>query len=213
MLVRCSSIFGRLLSGLGCTALLYGAGDALGMGPAVALASLVMTSAWMARWRQREALVAVRAPVAPERMPAAWLARLRDTSETRPTASAGRLLAFPDQRTFWSRVKVSVGSLGLLACGLWWMLFIALMVMPDPATALDELFTTSFLSMVLVSLLLPVLFLVFLRSGLRGPKDPFVPDWHTAERADDAPVRVRGPRAPSPQGKKSHLRLVRDTTL
>ncbi|WNG17353.1 hypothetical protein [Cystobacter fuscus] len=203
-----SPVLGRLLSGLGCVALIHGAGDALGMGPAVFGAYVLLSSALVLRWRHRSAAPSARS---------AWAAgstwRLARSQEARP--DAGKLLAFPDQRTFWSRVKLWVGGLGLLMCGLWWLLLTALLVMPDPAPALDQLFTSSFLPLVLVSLLLPVLFLVFLRSGLRGPADPFVPEWSTPEYTPSpSPGRSARARsaASSPRGKKSHLRLVRDTS-
>ncbi|EPX56616.1 hypothetical protein D187_007958 [Cystobacter fuscus DSM 2262] len=208
-----SPVLGRLLSGLGCAALLHGAGDAFGMGPAVFGAYVLLSSALVMRWRHRDAAPSGRSAWAAE---GTWrLARSQEARPLRREPDAGTLLAFPDQRTFWSRVKLWVGGLGLLGCGLWWLLLTALLVMPDPAPALDQLFTSSFLPLVLVSLLLPVLFLVFLRSGLRGPADPFVPERSTPEYAPP-PSPGRSARArsatSSPRGKKSHLRLVRDTT-
>ena len=89
-------------------------------------------------------------------------------------APSTSLLTFPDQRPFASRVKRWVGGVGLAACGVWWLLLGAMLATPDPAPALDQGFTSSFPPLVTVSLLLPVLFAVFLRSGLRGPADPFV---------------------------------------
>ncbi|OJH41707.1 hypothetical protein BON30_00195 [Cystobacter ferrugineus] len=208
-----SPLLGRLLSGLGCAALLHGAGDALGMGPAVFVAYVLLASALVMRWRHRSALPSSRSAGATG---GTWrLARAQEAEPLRRESTAGKLLAFPDQRTFWSRVKLWVGGVGLLACGLWWLLLTALLAMPDPAPALDQLFTSSFLPLVLVSLLLPVLFLVFLRSGLRGPADPFVPA-HGAPEYTQRPLPGRSARArasaSSTRGKKSHLRLVRDTT-
>jgi hypothetical protein len=210
-----SSIIGRVLTGVGCTALLSGVVDALGMGPAVCIAYVLLASAWMMSWRPRDALVVARAPRALEPRHFPRLARSQDASSPEQTSGSGRLLAFPDQRTVWSRVKISVGTMGLGACALWWMLLTAMLVMPDPATALDELFTTSFLPIVMVSLLLPVLFLVFLRSGLRGPTDPFVPDWRPSKPADTdcSPEHARRAGRGVRRGKKSHLRIVRDTTF
>ncbi|WNG26917.1 hypothetical protein F0U62_25020 [Cystobacter fuscus] len=203
-----SPVLGRLLSGLGCAALLHGTGEALGMGPAVFGAYVLLSSALVLRWRHRDAAPSGRSTWAGA---STWrLARSQEARPLRREPDVGKLLAFPDQRTFWSRVKLWVGGLGLLGCGLWWLLLTALLVMPDPAPALDQLFTSSFLPLVLVSLLLPVLFLVFLRSGLRGPTDPFVPEWNTPEYAP-SPGRSAHARS-SPRGKKSHLRLVRDTT-
>jgi len=215
MLVFPTSLLGRLLSGFSCTALLYGAGDALGMGPAVFVAYVLLSSALVLRWRHRSAVPSGR-DVRVGGL-AGRLARSQETVHLRRVPESGALRVFPEQRTFWSRVKLWVGGLGLLACGLWWLLLTALLVMPDPAPALDELFTSSFLPLVMVSLLLPVLFMVFLRSGLRGPADPLVADGSAPELSSARPSsssrsgRGRGPVPAYARGKKSHLRLVRDT--
>jgi len=212
MLVLPPSPIRSLLSGLGCAALLCGAPEALRMGPAVWLPYGLLTVALGARWRHRTVAASASSP--PVGMGGVRLAR--GAHEARPTPRApapGHLRAIPSQRPFWSRVKLWVGGVGFVASGLWWLLLGALLVTPDPAPALDGLFTSNFLSLVTISLLLTLLFVVILRSGLRGPADPLAPDQRAPARLRDqptppGPVHRGSPRA---AGKKSHLRLVRDT--
>ncbi len=118
-----------------------------------------------------------------------------------------RIPASSARRSLFSRVKIWVGGVGLLLSGLWWLLLAALLFTPDPAPALDGLFLNFSVTLVTVSLLLTVLFLVFLRSGLRGPSDPFAP------RQDSLRMQPHLPSDPSPapsSRKKRHLRVVRN---
>lgn len=116
----------------------------------------------------------------------------------------------PVRRTFWSRVKLWIGGACLLVCGLWWMVLSTLLFMPDPAPALDGLFSDFSLTLITVSMLLTMLFLVILRSGLRGPSDPLAPrDWSHGEGLRHQPYVPHAPGG-GPRGGKPHLRLVRD---
>ena len=89
-----------------------------------------------------------------------------------------------------------------------------MLFMPDPSPTMDGMFSSYSLMLVTVSLLLTMLFLVVLRSGLRGPSDPFAPTEHPHQRlgtrryVPHAPGAYTGPGPRS--GKKSHLRLVRN---
>ncbi|MGZ3461386.1 MAG: hypothetical protein ACXU86_23085 [Archangium sp.] len=112
-------------------------------------------------------------------------------------------------------LKIWAGGVGLALCGLWWLLLAAMLFMPDPAPALDGLFANSSLTLITVSVLLMVLFGVILRSGLRGPSDPFAPDQHHEEDLREQSHvphfhAVYGGQG-RPSGKKPHLRLVRNT--
>ena len=121
------------------------------------------------------------------------------------------------ERPFWARVKLWVGGVGLVLCGLLWLFEVAFFVLPDP---MEGLHLNSSLTLLTVTLLMTVFFLVLVRSGLRGPADPLAPD----ERASrvQAPAlpyrsdRVRSEAEPEEgheskhqQSKKPHLRLVR----
>ncbi|ATB33553.1 hypothetical protein [Melittangium boletus] len=213
MLVLPPSPIRSMLSGLGCVALLWGASEAVRMGPAVWLPYGVLTVALGAVWRRRTVAASASRPRGS--LGGAKLARIaHEQARSTPRACApGQLVALPSQRTFWSRVKLWVGGVGFVASGLWWLLLGALLITPDPAPALDGLFTSNFLSLVTISLLLTLLFVVILRSGLRGPADPLAPDQRAPTRLRDQPTPPgplqRGPARAT--GKKSHLRLVRDT--
>ena len=203
MLVLPPSPLRSILSGLGCVTLLSGALEAARMGPGVWVPYGLLSVTLGMMWRRRT----VAAPA--RRASGALAVCARAASETE---SSREHLTFPSRRTFWSRVKLWVGGTGFVLSGLWWCLLGALLVMPDPAPALDGLFTSTFLPLVTVSLLLTLLFVVVLRSGLRGPTDPLAADQGAPSRLRDQPA----PPAPSfggpgrGQGKKSHLRLVRD---
>jgi hypothetical protein len=204
MLVLPRSPFRSILSGLGCVTLLSGALEAARMGPGVWVPYGLLSVALGMLWRRRTV-----ATTSARRAPALLAVRARSASEAE--SSDPSCLALPSRRTFWSRVKLWVGGTGFVLSGLWWCLLGALLFMPDPAPALDGLFTSSFLPLVTVSLLLTLLFVVVLRSGLRGPADPLAADRNVPLRLRDQPA----PPAPSApggaKGKKSHLRLVRDT--
>jgi hypothetical protein len=210
--------FQPLLPGLVCAVLLYGASGAIGQGPTVFVSFVLLVLALAAMsWHQG---AAVALPGGRERMtggvPALALARVahEDEPPQRSPVPSRTLVAFPLRRTFWSRVKIWSGSLGLLVCGLWWLLLTALLFMPDPAPALDGLFANSSLTLITVSVLLTMLFLVILRSGLRGPSDPLAPDWSHKERLREQPYVPHSPGghggSTSRAGKKRHLRLVRN---
>ncbi|HYO54802.1 hypothetical protein [Archangium sp.] len=218
MLAFPSSRFRWLLPGLVCAVLLHGAYGAIRMGPTVFASFILLVLAIAAmHWRHG---FAVALPAGHERMsegvPVSALARVAHGDEPPRQYPVPRRApaALPVQRTVWSRVKIWSGSLGLLVCGLWWVLLAAMLFMPDPATALDGLFANSSLTLITVSVLLTVLFLVILRSGLRGPSDPLAPDWSYKDRLREQPYIPHSPGGyggpTSPVGKKRHLRLVRN---
>jgi hypothetical protein len=216
MLAFPPSLLRSLLSGLVCAVLLYGAPEAVRMGPAVLVPYVLLALAIGARWRHRSAVGVSRGAGRKARVPAHALARLaHDDEPSRRYPVSRGVPALPERRTFWSRVKIWVGGAGFLLCAVWWLLLTAMLFMPDPSPALDGMFTSYSLTLVTVSLLLTVLFLVVLRSGLRGPSDPFAPKEHPHERLRDQPYVPHAPGAytgPGPRsGKKSHLRLVRNT--
>jgi hypothetical protein len=100
---------------------------------------------------------------------------------------------------------------GLTLLGVWWMLLVTILFFPDPG-ARDTLYLNASLTLIAVSLLLTVLFLVILRSGLRGPADPLAPENNQGEELRDLPLddgQGTTPLPPSGRGRKSHLRLVR----
>lgn len=205
-----------LLSGIACSVLLYGASEAFRMGPAVLVPYGVLALAFGARWRHRSAVATPRGGGRKSRVPAFALARLaHDDEPSRQYPVSRGASALPERRTFWSRVKIWVGGAGFALCALWWPLLGAMLFMPDPSPTMDGMFTSYSLTLVTVSLLLTMLFLVVLRSGLRGPSDPFAPKEPTHERPRARPHVPRAPGAytgPGPRsGKKSHLRLVRNT--
>ncbi len=122
----------------------------------------------------------------------------------------GQLMALPFHRTLGARVKIWVGSGGLLLCGLLWLAVATLLFLPDPAP--EALHVNTNLDLIAIALLLTVLFGVVLRSGLRGPADPLAPDESTTGPGDVLPFDAEehdGPDPRLPRGKKSHLRLVR----
>ncbi|WNG47464.1 hypothetical protein F0U60_27595 [Archangium minus] len=185
------------------------------MGATVFVPYVLLALAFGARWRHRSA---VAGPVGGARVTGASLAFARIAHEDEPPRRypvSTSTPSLPVRRTFWARVKIWIGSAGLLVCGPWWLLLVTMLFMPDPAPALDGLFTNYSLTLVTISLLLTMLFLVFLRSGLRGPSDPFAPTHHPHERLRDQPYVPHAPgvyAGPGPRaGKKSHLRLVRNT--
>jgi hypothetical protein len=129
------------------------------------------------------------------------------------------------ERPFWARVKLWVGGVGLVLCGLLWLFEVAFFVLPDP---MEGLHLNSSLTLLTITLLMTVFFLVLVRSGLRGPADPLAPD-ERASRVQAPALPSRSNRAryeaePEPQpepepeeshepkhqqSKKPHLRLVR----
>ncbi|MBM7116544.1 hypothetical protein I3V78_23620 [Archangium primigenium] len=208
MLVPPPLPFRSLLSGLGCAALLYGAPEAWSLGPAVWVPYGALAVTMGALWRHRSRKTGARpAPVAA----VPGLARLAQEPRRLSLASVPAVTPEP-QRSLGSRVKLWVGGVGFVGCALWWLLLGALLFMPDPAPALDGLFTSNFLPLVTVSLLMTLLFVVVLRSGLRGPADPLAADQHGPTRPGDASVPSPTRPEPSPAGgKRAHLRLVRDS--
>jgi hypothetical protein len=118
----------------------------------------------------------------------------------------------PAQRSVGSRVKISVGGVGFALCALWWPLMVTMLFLPDPAPNGLHFNPNSDLTILTVSLLLTVLFLVILRSGLRGPTDPLAPDESkAASREPSLPLDSNGnpgSQPKSPSRKKRHLRLV-----
>jgi hypothetical protein len=116
----------------------------------------------------------------------------------------------PPSRSLGSRVKLWIGCVGSLLCALWWPLLVIMLFLPDPAP--EGLNFNSHLTILTVSVLLTVLFLVILRSGLRGPADPLAPDeskvFEPKPLLPPAPDGLPDAPPPSPQ-KKRHLRLVR----
>ncbi|MCY1078377.1 hypothetical protein [Archangium lansingense] len=209
--------FRLLLPGLVCAMLLHGAYGASRMGPTALTAFVLLVLAIAAvRWRFGSSMALTaggerRNGAIPERA----LARLAH-EEAQPhsySMQRGASVALPARRTFWSRVKIWFSSTCLLVCGLWWMLLAAMLFTPDPAPALDSLFTNSSLMLITVSVLLTVLFLVILRSGLRGPSDPLAPrDWSHKDGLRHQPYVPHSPDcSTSPGSRKRHLRLVRNT--
>ncbi|WP_146209898.1 hypothetical protein [Vitiosangium sp. GDMCC 1.1324] len=186
------------------------------MGPTVFVPYVLLALALGARWRHRSAVGVPGGGQRTAHVPGLALARLAHEEVPRPRYSAPeRTPVVPERRTFWSRMKIWIGGAGLVVCGLWWVLLSAMLFMPDPAPALDGQFTSYSLTLVTASLLVTMLFLVFFRSGLRGPSDPFAPKQLPHERLRDQPYVPRsssGYGAPGPRsGKKPHLRLVRNT--
>lgn len=121
----------------------------------------------------------------------------------------------PEQRSVGAWVKLWVGGVGSGLCVLWWSLLLIMLFLPDPADGASELLLfNSHLTILTVSLLLTVLFLVVLRSGLRGPADPLAPDESKAfERREESPLPLAPGGSPdtqpkAPTRKKRHLRLV-----
>lgn len=209
--------FRLLLPGLVCALVIHGAYGASRMGPTAFTAFVLLVLAISAlRWRHGSAAALT---AGGERMRAAVpehaLARLAHEDEHPQQYPMQRSTptALPVRRTFWSRVKIWFGSACLLVCGLWWMVLTALLFMPDPSPALDELFTNSSLTLITVSVLLTVLFLVILRSGLRGPSDPLAPKdyWSHKDGLRHQPYVPHSPDSQGgPRGRKRHLRLVRN---
>lgn len=215
MLAFSSSRLRSLLSGLACAVLLHGASEAFRMGATVFVPYVLLALVLGARWRRRSAVAFQVGGARVAGAPALAFARIAHEDEPpRRYPVSTNTPSLPVRRTFWARVKIFIGSAGLLVCGPWWLLLVAMLFMPDPAPALDGLFTNYSLTLVTVSLLLTMLFLVFLRSGLRGPSDPFAPTHHPPERLRAQPYVPHAPGAytgPGPRpGKKSHLRLVRN---
>jgi hypothetical protein len=203
------------MSGLACAVLLYGASEAFRMGPAVLVPYGVLALVLGARWRRRSAVAAPMSQGRRSRVPAYALARLaHDDEPSRQYPVSRGAPALPERRTFWSRMKIWLGGAGFLLCVLWWPLLGAMLFMPDPSPTMDGMFSSYSLMLVTVSLLLTMLFLIVLRSGLRGPSDPFAPSEPSHERLRAQPYVPRAPVAyagPGPHsGKKSHLRLVRN---
>ena len=202
-----------LLTGLGCAVLLHGACDALRMGPAVFVGYALLAMMLVVRWRQEPAPAGVPRPLRGPRMaavPEFVQARLaQGEAPSHASSSRGRISSLPSQRTFWARVKLWVGGVGTVLTGVWWVLLAAMLFIPDPATALDGIFTSHSVLLVTLSLLLTLLFLVILRSGLRGPADPLAPDQGGWEPLRGGQPGLPGPAVPTP-GKKPHLRLVRN---
>lgn len=206
--------FRLLLPGLVCAALLHGAYGASRMGPTALTAFVLLVLAIAAvRWRHGStAALAASGERMRGAMPEHMLARLAHEEEPRQyPMQRSAPTTLPLRRTFWSRVKIWFSSACLLVCGLWWMVLAALLFMPDPAPALDGLFTNSSLTLITVSVLLTVLFLVILRSGLRGPSDPLAPrDWSHRDGLRNQPYVPHSPDGQGgPRGRKRHLRLVR----
>lgn len=203
-----------LLSGLGCAVLLHGASDALRTGPAMFTCYVLLGLALVVPWRRRTAVAGQASRPMLDRSPSLVWARLAQDEPPRgPTRVRGRASPTPPEpRGFWARVKLWVGGVGCVLSAVWWLLLAAMLIMPDPSPTLDGLFTASLLTLVAVSLLLSVLFLVILRSGLRGPSDPLAPDESVGQEYLRSQPSVPGS-VPGPQrvpGKKPHLRLVRD---
>jgi len=135
---------------------------------------------------------------------------LQPRKEASPAAS---------ERPFWARVKLWVGGVGLVPCGLLWLFEATFFFLPDPMDPMEGAHLNSNLTMLAVLLLSTVFFLVIVRSGLRGPADPLAPNerpstipgpivlpFAPAERQSDEPQSDE----PTPsQHKKPHLRLVR----
>ena len=204
-----------LLSGLGCAVLLHGASDALRTGPAMFTGYVLLGLALVVPWRRGAAALAMGPRYGGMGMPPLVLAKLtQDEGGPRLTALPGRASSSPSsppsERGFWSRVKLWVGGVGCALSAVWWVLLGAMLAMPDPSPTLDGLFTASLLTLVAVSLLLSVLFLVVLRSGLRGPSDPLAPDEGVGQEYLRSQPAVPGQEPPRASGKKPHLRLVRD---
>lgn len=203
-----------LLPGLGHAVLLLGTYEAVRMGPTVAVSFvLVVMAALMVRWGRESNLALAGAGRAPEAgLPSNVLARVAKREDPTPSWNppVSRRPSSSGKRGFWSWVKICVGSAGLLLCGPWWMLLIAMLFLPDPAPALDNLFLNYSLTLISVSVLVTLLFGVILRSGLRGPSDPFAPDQGPLGGLRP-PFRPRGrralPRRRHPH-EKPYLRLV-----
>jgi hypothetical protein len=118
------------------------------------------------------------------------------------------------ERPFWARVKLWVGGVGLVPCGLLWLFEATFLFLPDPMDSMEGTHLNSNLTLLTVLLLSTVFFLVIVRSGLRGPADPLAPD----ERPSTIPGPIvlpfvqdkrRHEEPTPPQQKKPHLRLVR----
>ncbi|WP_375773675.1 hypothetical protein NR798_23350 [Archangium gephyra] len=214
--------FRLLLPGLVCALVIHGAYGASRMGPTALTAFVLLVLAIAAVRRRHGSAVPLAAGGERRRgerrrsaVPQHALARLAHEEEPsrQYPMQRGAVTALPSRRTVWSRVKIWFSSACLVVCGLWWMVLAAMLFMPDPAPALDGLFTNSSLTLITVSLLLTVLFGVILRSALRGPSDPFAPkDWSHKDGLRDQPYVPHAPDASQggPRGRKRHLRLVRN---
>jgi hypothetical protein len=195
------------------------------MGPTALTAFVLLVLAIAAvRWRHGSPLaLSAGGEHRAGRVPELAMARLAHEDERPrpyPLQRGASVTSLPVGRTFWSRVKIWSGGAGLLVCGLWWLLLGAMLFTPDPAPALDGLFTNSSLTLITVSVLLTVLFLVIFRSGLRGPSDPLAPkDWSHPDGLRHQPYVPHAPEGygggyggPTPPRRgKRHLRLVRNS--
>jgi hypothetical protein len=204
------------LLGLVGAVLLHGASESLRMSPSLLCLVVLMALALVLVRRDRELAGAMPSGPREWRNPAAAMVLARSASSQERPASGSypvprKVLDFPVQRSLGSRVKLWIGGLGLALCGVWWMLLVAILFFPDPG-ARDTLYLNASLTLIAVSLLVTVLFLVILRSGLRGPSDPLAPENNLGEELRDVPLddgRGMAHRNPGARGRKSHLRLVR----
>ncbi|HEX8437350.1 hypothetical protein [Archangium sp.] len=194
-----------LLSGLVWTVLLHGACEAFRMGSTVLVLFAGVVFATVVRWG-RESNVGAGATTL-----AGALTKTAEKDEPfQREPIRTKVVALPFQRTLGARVKIWVSGLGLLACGLLWLVVATLLFLPDPAP--ESLHVNTNLDLLTVTLLLTVLFGVVLRSGLRGPADPLAPKESRTGPGDVLPFDEEenvGTDPRQPRGKKSHLRLVR----
>jgi hypothetical protein len=206
MLARLPRHFRLLLSGLGWAVLLHGAGEAWRMGPSVFVLFVLVVLTTVVRWGRESG-------AAPHPARRSWSgggvgALGRSAQDDEPSWSEPSKVHPAFERPFWARVKIWIGAAGLVLCGLLWLIDAAILFLPDPMPEGPHPNTMTLLT---VSVLLTMLFLVFLRSGLRGPTDPFAPDERKTGLGEDSlSLAPDEGHEPTRNGrKKSHLRLVR----
>jgi hypothetical protein len=207
MLVPPSPRLRLLLSALVWTVLLHGACEAFRMGSTMFALFAVVVFVTGVRWGRGTNPGSGAMPLA------GALTKLAQKDEpVQHEPLRRKSVGLPFRRTLGARVKIWGASLGLLLCGLLWLVVATLLFLPDPAP--ESLHVNTNLDLIAISLLLTVLFGVVLRSGLRGPADPLAPDESSAGPGDVLPFAAEeygGMDPRRPRGKKSHLRLVRPT--
>lgn len=79
-------------------------------------------------------------------------------------------LGASERRPLSSWLKLGIGGAGLSLCGLWWLLVLAMLLLPDPVR--EEQPASAQVLLIVISVLATALFLVIFRSGLRGSSVP-----------------------------------------
>jgi RsiW-degrading membrane proteinase PrsW (M82 family) len=186
-----SQRFGLLAAGLGGAILLHGAYDAFLMSHTayalLALPVLVLEVRWgrglyktlQAEQRLAAGVGTVEVAEVTEEVRVVEPARLAVGGMSTPAVSLERSYGYvrlsspprppPPQRTFWSWLKLGLGSLGLTACGLLWLGAAAALLLPTDG---EPLTLGVKVTLVLMCAIPTGLFLLLFRSGLRGPFAP-----------------------------------------